>query len=87
AFRMRSVLALLLLATVAYSAAIPDAPAKEVQLAVDDAAAVPEVPAEYQKPAPVQTGEAKISDGLMCNACKDIVDDVENHEEDTIEAR
>ncbi|KAF8384728.1 spp-12 [Pristionchus pacificus] len=35
----------------------------------------------------VQTGEAGVKDGLLCNACKDIVDDVENHEEDTIEAR
>ncbi|GMT09937.1 hypothetical protein PFISCL1PPCAC_1234, partial [Pristionchus fissidentatus] len=41
--------------------------------------------ATIPEPAPVQTGKAKVSDGLMCNACKDIVDDVENNKEDEIE--
>ncbi|GMR57491.1 hypothetical protein PMAYCL1PPCAC_27686, partial [Pristionchus mayeri] len=35
----------------------------------------------------VQTGNADMKDAIMCAACKDIVDDVENHTEDTIEER
>ncbi|GMS78565.1 hypothetical protein PENTCL1PPCAC_740, partial [Pristionchus entomophagus] len=35
----------------------------------------------------IESGKATLVDGLICNTCKDIVDDVENHEEDTIEAR
>ncbi|GMR57490.1 hypothetical protein PMAYCL1PPCAC_27685, partial [Pristionchus mayeri] len=71
-FRMRSALALILLAALVCST-----PINPVVQTGDSSMPINPI---------VQTGDASIKNGLFCDVCKDIVDDVENHKEDSIEA-